>query len=77
MKASDAELELAKRLFENQHKVHIEDWKMYIGGVEIDNDISFDDESKLEVFKQVFLNVEGHESTFPDYRLNKKTDLNK
>jgi len=69
-KASEAELELAKQLFDNQDKIFLEDWKMYISGVEDDNNTTFDSETRLEIFKQVFLNVEGHKSPFPDYRLN-------
>jgi hypothetical protein len=69
LKASESELELAKLLFDNQHKISAEDWEMYIHGTERDNNITFDPDSRLEIFKQVFENVEGHESTFPDYRL--------
>lgn len=69
LKASDAELKLAKLIFDNQHKIHIEDWQMYIGGVEDDNDTTFDAEARLEIFTQVFVNVEGHHNPFGDYRL--------
>lgn len=41
LKASDVELELAKLLFDNQDKIHIEDWEMYIAGVENDNNCTF------------------------------------
>lgn len=71
LKASEAELELAKLLFDNQDKIHIEDWKMYLAGVEVDNDMTFNADDRLEMFKQVFLNVEGHSSPFPDYRLKR------
>lgn len=74
LKASEAELELAKLLFDNQDKVHIEDWEMYIAGVERDNKGTFDSESRLEIFKLVFLNGEPFESSFPDYRLNQNLD---
>jgi len=69
LKASEAELELAKLLFDNQDKIHIEDWRMYIVGVERDNNTTFDAESRLEIFKHVFLGKEGFESSFSDYRL--------
>lgn len=69
LKASEPELELAKLLFDNQDKIHIEDWQMYIAGVERDNNTAFDPESRLEIFKHVFLGKEGFESSFPDYRL--------
>ena len=71
LKASEPELELSKLLFDNQDKVSAEDWEMYIWGTERDNNITFDLDTRLEIFKQVFVNVEGHVSTFPDYRLNR------
>lgn len=71
LKASKSELDLAKLLFDNQDKVHIEDWKMYIASAERDNNTTFDSELKLTIFKQVFLNGEFGNS-FQDYRLNKK-----
>ena len=70
-KASETELELAKLLFDNQHKINAEEWEMYIASVESDNSTTFDAESRLEIYKQVFLNVEGHRSDFLDYRLTK------
>lgn len=72
IKASVVELELAKLLFDNQDKIHIEDWEMYIGGTENDNNTTFDAESRLEIFKQVFVNSEEHDNPSGDYRLNKK-----
>lgn len=67
--ASDTELELAKLLFDNQHKIHREEWEMYIVGVERDNSTTFDAEDRVEIFKHVFANVDGHRSHFSDYRL--------
>jgi hypothetical protein len=69
--ASGAQQELAKLLLENQDKISLEDWEMYIQGAEYDNRTTFDDELRLEIFKEVFLNVEGHQSPFKVYRLNK------
>lgn len=74
IKSSKLELELAKLLFDNQDKINIEEWDMYITGVERDNQTTFDIGSRLEIFKHVFVNVEGHKSMFSDYRLNKITD---
>jgi hypothetical protein len=71
LNASDAEQELAKLLFDNQDKVSAEDWEMYIRSTERDNNTTFDPDFRLEIFKQVFENVEGHENTFHDYRLRK------
>ena len=70
-KASEPELELAKLLFDNQHKISAEDWEMYLKGAEDDNSTTFDPDLRVEIFKQRFVNQEGHESSFPDYRLNK------
>lgn len=62
VKASDAELELAKLLFDNQHKIYIDDWQDYIAEAEDMNGISFDPEDRLEIFKQVFVDVDGSQS---------------
>ncbi len=77
LKASEVELELAKLLFDNQDKIWLEYWEMYIAGVERDNKITFNHESRLEIFKQVFLNIdnlnpgiENIDNPFGDYRLN-------
>jgi hypothetical protein len=70
LKASQPELELAKLVFDNQDKVSAEDWEMYIHGTERDENVIFDPDTRLEIFKTVFENVEGHVSTFPDYRLH-------
>jgi len=70
LKASNTELELAKLLFDNMHKISAEEWEEYIVFVESDNDVTFDSEGRLKVFKQVFSNVDGHQSFYTDYRLN-------
>ena len=61
-KASEAKLELAKQLFDNQDKIFLENWDMFYG--------EYDTESQLEIFKTVILDVEEHHNPFPDYRLN-------
>ena len=70
IRASDAELELARLLWENQHKIFLEDWQDYVAGVEADNGLSLDPESRLGIFVQVFVERDGHHSPFGDYRLN-------
>lgn len=60
VKASEPELELAKLLFENQDIVSLDDWKMYIIGTERDSNTIFDSDTRLEIFKLVFLD-EGYE----------------
>ncbi len=72
LNASEAELALVKLLFDNQHKISIEDWDIYISGVENDNHSVLDTETRLDVFTNVFANVEGHHNPFGDYRLNRK-----
>lgn len=70
VKAPEPELELAKLLFDNQDRVSLEDWKMYIIGTERDNNTTFDPDTRLEIFKLVFLD-EGHERlcVSDDFRL--------
>lgn len=60
VKATEPELELAKLLFDNQDRVSLDDWKMYIIGTERDNKTIFDPDTRLEIFKLVFLD-EGYE----------------
>lgn len=69
IKASEIEMQLAKLLFDNQHKINAEEWSHYITSAQSENKMKFDDETKLEIFKEVFANVEGHETTTFDYRL--------
>ena len=52
-KASEAELELSKQLFDNQDVIRIGDWEDYIIGVECDNYTTFNPEAKLEILKQL------------------------
>jgi hypothetical protein len=73
LKASDTELELAKLLWDNQHKIGLEDWEMYIENAESDNNTTFDAAARLAIFKGVFVDVDGHHNPFGDYRLNKNT----
>ena len=48
LEASEFELELAKLLIDNYNKVSVVDWEIYIAGVERDNNVSIDPQSKLE-----------------------------
>ncbi len=67
--APEIELELTKALFDNQHKISLDEWDMYIAGVENENKISLDAEEKLEIFKKVFADVDGHRSSALSYKL--------
>jgi len=71
LKASPAALELAKLLFDNMHKVSVEEWEIYISGAAHDNGVLFDDETKLDIFNTVFADVAGHQPDGYDYRLTK------
>lgn len=71
--APEAELELAKLLFDNQHKISVDDWEMYIAGVEHDHKENYETEGRIEIFKLVFANSEGHHNPFGDFRLAKQS----
>jgi hypothetical protein len=72
LKASETELELARLLFDYQDKIDLEDWRMYIAGAEFDNKTTFDTGERIEIFKNIFANVDGHSNPFGDYRLDKR-----
>ena len=72
LKAPEAELELAKAIFDNQDKINIDDWEMYLAYAERENKTTFDPGAKLEILKHVFLNGEP---LYPcPYRLNRDLD---
>lgn len=77
LKASPSALALSKLLFDNMHKVSVDEWDIYISGEEHDKGFQFDDEFKLEIFKVVFDNVDGHQSDGIDYRLGRKENPSK
>ncbi|MES2239410.1 MAG: hypothetical protein V4497_04045 [Bacteroidota bacterium] len=70
LKASPEVLELSKLLFDNMHKISVEEWDVYISGEEDEKGFLFDDEFKLDIFKAVFADVDGHQSGGYDYRLS-------
>jgi hypothetical protein len=74
LKASPSALELSKLLFDNMHKVSIIEWDIYISGEEREKGFLFDDEFKLDIFKVVFEEVDGHQSDGIDYRLDRKKE---
>lgn len=69
--ASDAELELAKLVWDNQHKISLENWNMYVIRAEAENNVEFDTGTKMEIFTKVFVEVDGHHNMFSDYRLKR------
>lgn len=70
LNATSAELELAHLLFDNAHKINLEEWDWYIAETESINHTKFNDITKLEIFKQVFLNSDEHRSDFVPYRID-------
>lgn len=70
-KASDEAQELSKLLFDNMHKICIEEWEDYLARTEHENKLKFDDATKLEIFKMMFPEVDGHESFKMNFRLTK------
>ena len=69
--APSSELELAKLVWDNQHKIHLEEWNMYIARTESENSVSFGTEARMDIFRHVFVDVDGHHSSFGDYRLKR------
>lgn len=69
LKASEKELELTKLIFDS--KVSFEDWESYIAQIQNDNGAAFDAESRMEIFKSVFIEG-GAAEEYQDYhRLDK------
>ncbi len=75
LKASPSALELSKLLFDNMHKVSVIEWDIYISGEERDKGFAFDDEFKLDIFKAVFDEADGHQSDGIDYRLQFEAEI--
>lgn len=75
LKASPSALELSKLLFDNIHKVSVIEWDIYISSEEHDKGFAFDDKFKLDIFKAVFDEVDGHLSDGVDYRLQFETEI--
>lgn len=75
LKASPSALALSKLLFDNMHKVSVIEWDIYISIQENENGFIFEDELKLDIFKAVFAEADGHQSDGYDYRLNKGGQL--
>lgn len=74
--AKPAELELAHLVFDNAHKISIEDWNLYIDQAQEINKTSFNAEEKLEIFKQVFLSADKHRSYSLTYRIDLEAKRN-
>lgn len=75
LKASRSVLDLSKLLFENMHKISLEEWDLYLSGEERSYGEPFGDEMRLDIFKTVFNEIDGHQSDGTDYRLPKNQKL--
>lgn len=70
IKVSEAAQELGKLIFDNRHKIRNEEWEIYIRRIEVENNVILDDDDKLDIFKTIFAEVDGHQADGYDYRLN-------
>jgi len=69
-KASPAKIELSFLLYDNMDRVSVRDWVEYISRIETENKVKLDDDFKLQIFTEVFL--EGEQDIhYDDYRLSK------
>jgi len=67
-KASPSRMQLAILLYDNMDRVDLRDWNQYLLGIESANKVTIDDELKLQIFRDVFL--EGEQEVYYDsYRL--------
>src|SRR5690606_31420955 len=57
------------------HKISVDEWDIYISGEQRENGFLYDDELKLDIFKAVFDEVEGHQTDGMDYRLRQKEKI--
>jgi hypothetical protein len=70
LKASPAKIELSILLYTNMDKVEVRDWDEYVSRVETENKVKLDDDFKLQIFTEVFLERE-QDVYYDDYRLLK------
>lgn len=69
-KASLAKIELSVLLYTNMDRLEVRDWDQYVLDIETANNVKPDDEFKLQIFKEGFL--EGEQDVYyEDYRLSK------
>jgi len=55
LKASPAELELAKLLYDHQNKIDLIGWNFYIADTQSMNETELDPEMQVDIFKQVVI----------------------
>ena len=69
-KASPAKIELSILLYTNMDRLEVRDWEEYVSDIETANSVKLDDDFKLQIFKEGFLNQE-QDVFYDDYRLSK------
>ncbi|RZJ91152.1 MAG: hypothetical protein EOO20_05960 [Chryseobacterium sp.] len=69
-KASPAKIELSFLLYTNMDMLEVRDWDKYVSDIETANNVKLDDEFKLQIFKEGFLEWQ-QDLTYDDYRLSK------
>ncbi|MEO7214698.1 hypothetical protein [Mucilaginibacter sp.] len=69
-KASPAKIELSILLYTNMDRLEVRDWDEYVSDIESTNSEKLDDDFKLQIFKEGFLEQE-QDVFYDDYRLSK------
>jgi len=69
-KASPAKIELSILLYTNMDRLEVRDWDQYVSDIETVNSVKLDDDFKLQIFKERFLEQE-QDVFYEDYRLLK------
>lgn len=68
-KASEAQLKVAKLLFDYRDSVNVEEWQDYVWGIEHDHDAVLDPEAQFQILSQVWLGLppeDGHPDIRPE-----------
>lgn len=69
LKASPAELELAKLLYDYQDRIDLIGWKFYIAETQAMNEIELDAEIQVDIFLQVVVEENFFNTTIESYLL--------
>lgn len=69
LKASTAELELAKLLYDHQNKIDLVGWSLYIADAQSMNEIELDAEIQIDIFKQVVIEENIFDTEIESYLL--------
>ncbi len=73
LNASPAKIELSVLLFTNMDRLEVRDWDQYVLDIETENNVKLDDDFKLQIFKEGFLEQE-QDVFYDDYRISKDED---